>query len=203
MESNKIYDAKIITLGDSLVGKTCLILRFLEDTFFATYLSTIGFDLKQKIVKLENGDKIKLIIHDTAGQERFKSLSRNYIKKANGILIVYDITNNQTFLAVENWIKCAKEEMTKMVPIYLIGNKSDLNEDRVIKKEEGQKLAEQFGIKFYETSCKTGDNVEKAFTDLANDILQCLKEKEKNDKDNNNNVKINPALTKKKKKKCL
>ena len=70
MESNKIYDAKILTLGDSLIGKTCLILRFLEDTFFSTDLSTIGFDLKQKIVKLENVDKIKLIIHDTEGKNK-------------------------------------------------------------------------------------------------------------------------------------
>ena len=91
MESNKIYDAKIITLGDSLVGKTCLILRFLEDTFFATYLSTIGFDLKQKIVKLENGDKIKLIIHDTAGQKRNKKEDIKRKIKTKLIKRKYDI----------------------------------------------------------------------------------------------------------------
>ena len=108
MEKGKTYEAKIITLGDSQVGKTSLILRYLEDRFLTTYLSTIGFDLKHKIIKLDNGDKIKLIIHDTAGQERFKSLSRNYIKKANGILVVFDVTNKQSFLNIENWIKCAK-----------------------------------------------------------------------------------------------
>ena len=125
IEQKKIYRAKIITLGDSMVGKTCLALRFLENLFRSDYLSTIGFDLKKKIVKLDSGEKIQLIIHDTAGQERFKSLSRSYIIKADGILVVYDITDKQSFMNVENWIKSAKEELTKSVPIYLIGNKSD------------------------------------------------------------------------------
>ena len=197
---NKTYEAKVITLGDSMVGKTCLILRFLEDTFFSTYLSTIGFDLKQKVVKLDTGEKMKLIIHDTAGQERFKSLSVNYIKKANGILIVYDITNKQSFVNIENWVKCAKEEMTKEIPIYLIGNKCDLEESRVIQREDGENLATQFGTKFYETSCKTGEGVEKCFTDLAADMFNLIKKKgHSGNSDDDKNVIINNA---KKKKKC-
>jgi Ras-related protein Rab-8A len=197
---NKTYEAKVITLGDSMVGKTCLILRFLEDTFFSTYLSTIGFDLKQKVVKLDTGEKMKLIIHDTAGQERFKSLSVNYIKKANGILIVYDITNKQSFVNIENWVKCAKEEMTKEIPIYLIGNKCDLEESRVIQREDGENLATQFGTKFYETSCKTGEGVEKCFTDLAVDMFNLIKKKgHSGNSDDDKNVIINNS---KKKKKC-
>ena len=197
---NKTYEAKVITLGDSMVGKTCLILRFLEDTFFSTYLSTIGFDLKQKVVKLDTGEKMKLIIHDTAGQERFKSLSVNYIKKANGILIVYDITNKQSFVNIENWVKCAKEEMTKEIPIYLIGNKCDLEESRVIQREDGENLATQFGTKFYETSCKTGEGVEKCFTDLAADMFNLIKKKgHSGNSDDDKNVIINNS---KKKKKC-
>lgn len=190
MEKGKTYEAKIITLGDSQVGKTSLILRYLEDRFLTTYLSTIGFDLKHKIIKLDNGDKIKLIIHDTAGQERFKSLSRNYIKKANGILVVFDVTNKQSFLNIENWIKCAKEEITKKIPIFLVGNKSDLVDKREIQTEDGENMAEQFGVKFYETSCENGSNVEKCFTDLALEITRNLKEKEnsgeaQNEKDKN------------------
>ena len=200
---NKTYEAKVITLGDSMVGKTCLILRFLEDTFFSTYLSTIGFDLKQKVVKLDSGEKMKLIIHDTAGQERFKSLSVNYIKKANGILIVYDITNKQSFVNIENWVKCAKEEMTKEIPIYLIGNKSDLEESRVIQKEDGENLAKQFGTKFYETSCKTGVGVEKCFNDLAVDMFNLIKKKgHSGNSDEDKKVIINPSQKTNKKKCC-
>jgi len=200
---NKTYEAKVITLGDSMVGKTCLILRFLEDTFFSTYLSTIGFDLKQKVVKLDTGEKMKLIIHDTAGQERFKSLSVNYIKKANGILIVYDITNKQSFVNIENWVKCAKEEMTKEIPIYLIGNKSDLEESRVIQKEDGENLAKQFGTKFYETSCKTGEGVEKCFNDLAVDMFNLIKKKgHSGNSDEDKKVIINPSQKTNKKKCC-
>ena len=200
---NKTYEAKVITLGDSMVGKTCLILRFLEDTFFSTYLSTIGFDLKQKVVKLDTGEKMKLIIHDTAGQERFKSLSVNYIKKANGILIVYDITNKQSFVNIENWVKCAKEEMTKEIPIYLIGNKSDLEESRVIQREDGENLAKQFGTKFYETSCKTGEGVEKCFNDLAVDMFNLIKKKgHSGNSDEDKKVIINPSQKTNKKKCC-
>ena len=206
MEKVKTYEAKIITLGDSQVGKTSLILRFLEDRFLTTYLSTIGFDLKHKIIKLDNGDKIKLIIHDTAGQERFKSLSRNYIKKANGILVVFDVTNKQSFVNIENWIKCAKEEITKKIPIFLVGNKCDLVERRVIQKEDGENMAEQFGVKFYETSCENGSNVEKCFTDLALEITKGLKEKESSGEMNNNekdnNLKISSKKSGKKKKCC-
>ena len=207
MEKSKIYEAKIITLGDSMVGKTSLILRYLENTFSSNYLSTIGFDIKKKFIKFENGDKIKLIIHDTAGQERFKSLSANYIKKTNGILIIYDITNKQSFINVENWIKCAKEEITKEIPIYLVGNKSDLEEERMIKTEDGDNIAIQYGLKFYETSCQNGNNVEKCFTDLAKDVINFLKKEEVKENKNNNkeqekNLKLNTKKEEKKKKCC-
>jgi small GTP-binding protein len=175
MEQKKIFEGKLITLGDSMVGKTSLILRFLENLFTPNYLSTIGFDLKKKMVKLDNGEKIKLVIYDTAGQERFKSLSRNYIKKADGILIVYDITNKQSFINVENWIKCAREEITKKIPMFLVGNKSDMDDLRVINQEDGENLSEQFGLKFYETSCKNGNNVENCFKDLAKELYEVLK----------------------------
>ena len=112
MDKKSEYEARLITLGDSLVGKSCLIIRYIEDKYFTNYLSTIGFDLKYKLVSLNNGEKLKLTIHDTAGEERFRALSKNYIKKADGILVVYDITNKNSFLNVENWIKCAKDELT-------------------------------------------------------------------------------------------
>ena len=186
MEQNKILERKVITLGDSEVGKTSLILRLLDNVFTHNYLSTIGFDLKKKLVKLDNGEEIRLLIYDTAGQERFRALSRNYIKKANGILIVYDITNKVTFQNAENWIKYARDEMSKNIPMYLVGNKSDLEELRQISIEEGEKLSDQYGLKFYETSSKNGNNVEKCFKDLSKDLYDIVKQEEekiKNDKD--------------------
>ena len=186
MKEKKIYEGKIITLGDSQVGKTCLIYRFADNTFIDSYLSTIGIDSKSKVVKLDKDRKIKLIVYDTAGQERFKSLSANYIKKADGILIVYDVTNKQSFINVENWIKSAKEDMNKNIPIYLIGNKSDLEEERQISEENGRNISEQYNLKFYETSCRTGKNIEKCFQDMGNELYNTIEEK-KNKKEGQDN----------------
>ena len=186
MKGKKIYEGKIITLGDSQVGKTCLIYRFADNTFIDSYLSTIGIDSKSKVVELDKDRKIKLIVYDTAGQERFKSLSANYIKKADGILIVYDVTNKQSFINVENWIKSAKEDMNKNIPIYLIGNKSDLEEERQISEENGRNISEQYNLKFYETSCRTGKNIEKCFQDMGNELYNIIEEK-KNKKEGQDN----------------
>ena len=208
MEEKKIYEGKLITLGDSFVGKTCLIYRFFEEAFMNNYLSTIGCDLKKKLVNLDDGRVIKLVIYDTAGQERFKSLSLNYIKKADGIFIIYDITNKQSFLNVENWIKTAKEDIKKNVPIYLIANKIDLEDERVISKENGLNLSAEYNLKFYETSCKSGANVEKCFKDMASELYDIIDEKikkynNKKNKDNkDDNETIQLELESEKKKKC-
>ncbi len=170
-------EAKIITLGDSRVGKTSLIVRFIEDHFADTYMSTIGFDLKFKNIKLKNGQVLKLIIHDTAGQERFRSLAANYIKKADGILLVYDITDNYSFNNIENWMLDITNKSDENVPVILIGNKSDLTENRKIQYEDGLKLAEKNEIHFYETSCENGENVEKSFMDLAEQIYAKMETK--------------------------
>ena len=170
-------EAKIITLGDSRVGKTSLIIRFIEDSFADSYMSTIGFDIKFKNIKLKNGQTLKLIIHDTAGQERFRSLAANYIKKADGILLVYDITDNYSFNNIENWMLDITNKSDENVPVILIGNKSDLTENRKIQYEDGLKLAEKNEIHFYETSCENGENVEKSFMDLAEQIYAKMETK--------------------------
>ena len=175
---NKSYEARIITLGDSLVGKSCLIIRFIEDKYFTNYLSTIGFDLKYKLVSLKDGSKLRLTIHDTAGEERFRALSKNYIKKADGILVVYDITNRDSFINVESWIKCAKDELGMDIPIVLIGNKSDLDKNRMITYQEGQDLGNKYGIQFFETSCLNGNNVELCFNSISEKIVEYLNQKE-------------------------
>ena len=164
-------DVKIITLGDSHVGKSSLILKFIDDTFSNVYLSTIGFDSKHKIIKIDDKNEMKLVIFDTAGQERFKSLATNYIKKANGILLVYDITERESFENIKNWMESIMDEpKNNNLPIVLVGNKSDLGEKRKVTKEEGQKKAEENGFKFFETSCLKGENVEECFLCLADQI---------------------------------
>ena len=183
--SKKKFEARIITLGDSAVGKTSLILRYSDNYFSSLYLSTAGIDSKIKIIKLENGEDIRVVLTDTAGQERCRNIASNYIKKADGILLVYNITDKDTFEGVKVWIKSIKEESGDSRPIILLGNKSDLNDKRMIKKEVGEDFAENEGIKFYETSCKTGENVEKAINDLVKQIYE-KSHSNPNGKDNNN-----------------
>ena len=166
----KTFEAHIVTLGDGQVGTTSLILRYIDNTFSMNYLSTIGIDSKIKKITMSNGEPIKVKISDTAGQERFKSIASNYMKKANGILLVYDITNQKSFIDINNWLEeITKEENTK--PIVLIGNKCDMNDQREVPTQEGENFAQKYeNMHFYETSCKSGDNVEKAIMDLVNQI---------------------------------
>ena len=163
---NKV-DIKLITLGDSHVGKSSLIIKYIDNKFSNVYMSTIGFDLKHKQITLKDGIEAKIMIYDTAGQERFKSLAANYIKKANGILLVYDISEHSTFENIEMWMESITEEKGDKLPIVLIGNKADLNDERQVSYEEGKKLAEDKGFHFYETSCKDGTNITECFLDLA------------------------------------
>ena len=163
---NKV-DIKIITLGDSHVGKSSLIVKYIENKFSNTYMSTIGFDLKHKQINLKDGTEAKIMIYDTAGQERFKSLAANYIKKANGILLVYDIADHSTFENIGMWMESITEEKGDKLPIVLVGNKADLEDERQVLYKEGKDLAENKGFHFYETSCKNGTNVTECFLDLA------------------------------------
>ena len=170
-KTKKLFEAHIVTLGNGQVGKTSIILRYIDDRFSANYLSTIGIDSKIKKIKMPNGEQIKVKISDTAGQERFRSIASNYLKKANGILLVYDITCHESFSDINKLLQeINKNESNK--PMVLIGNKSDLEEKREVPKEEGMGYAKNVAknIPFYETSCKTGDNVDKAIMDLVNQI---------------------------------
>ena len=160
-------------------------------------MSTVGFDLKFKTIKINN-EEIKVMIFDSAGQERFRSLASNYIKKANGILLVYDISDKNTFLNIENWMTNIKEESSDTIPIILIGNKCDLDEQRKIQKEEGEQFANNNNLKFFETSCKDGDNVENCFIELTKQIIERKKEKQFNP----NTQKLVNIKDKKKEKDC-
>merc|ERR1711953_748906 len=170
--AKKTYDLlfKLLLIGDSGVGKTCVLFRFSDDTFNTTFISTIGIDFKIKTVELQ-GKKIKLQIWDTAGQERFHTITTSYYRGANGILLVYDITNPKSFDNISKWLRNINEHASEDVERMLIGNKCDMEEKRMISKERGEKVAEENTIKFYETSAKDNVNIETAFITLAEDIL--------------------------------
>lgn len=169
--STKTYDYlfKLLLIGDSGVGKTCILFRFSENNFNTTFISTIGIDFKIRTIELD-GKKIKLQIWDTAGQERFRTITSAYYRGAMGIMLVYDITQEKSFENIKNWIRNIEENASTDVEKMLLGNKCELNEKRQVTKERGEQLAIEYGIKFLETSAKNSINVEEAFFNLARDI---------------------------------
>ncbi|XP_031565736.1 ras-related protein Rab-8A-like [Actinia tenebrosa] len=167
----KTYDFlfKLLLIGDSGVGKTCVLFRFSEDAFNSTFISTIGIDFKIRTIELD-GKKIKLQIWDTAGQERFRTITTAYYRGAMGIMLVYDITNDKSFENIKNWIRNIEEHASQDVEKMVLGNKCDMDDRRQVSKERGEQLAVEYGIKFMETSAKSSINVEEAFFTLARDI---------------------------------
>lgn len=167
----KTYDFlfKLLLIGDSGVGKTCVLFRFSEDAFNSTFISTIGIDFKIRTIELD-GKKIKLQIWDTAGQERFRTITTAYYRGAMGIMLVYDITNDKSFENIKNWIRNIEEHASSDVEKMVLGNKCDMEDRRLVSKERGTQLATEYGIKFMETSAKASINVEEAFFTLARDI---------------------------------
>ncbi|CAH8504494.1 unnamed protein product [Schistosoma guineensis] len=170
--AKKSYDAlfKILLIGDSGVGKTCLLVRYVEESFVPTFISTIGIDFKIKTIELE-GKKIKLQIWDTAGQERFHTITSSYYRGAMGIMLIYDITSRQTFDNIQTWMNRTFSLASNEVEKLLIANKCDMAHNRVVSYEEGWRKAEEYGIGFLETSAKSSTNVHKAFEDLTRAIL--------------------------------
>eukprot|EP01135_Chromosphaera_perkinsii_P009379 Nk52_evm55s1737 gene=Nk52_evmTU55s1737 len=174
----KAYDYlfKLLLIGDSGVGKTCILFRFSDDAFNSTFISTIGIDFKIRTIELD-GKKIKLQIWDTAGQERFRTITTAYYRGAMGILLVYDVANEKSFDNIKNWIRNINQHASADVEKMILGNKCDMEDTRVISKERGEKLAEECGIKFLETSAKNNINVEEAFLTIARDIKKKMDNK--------------------------
>ena len=161
----------IMTLGNSSVGKTSFILRFTQNTYTDSYLATVGYDFKTKDIKIK-GKKYKLFLYDTAGQERYKSLAPNMIRKSDGIIIMYDITNYSSFNSVPEYIDKIKELKGDKFPIILIGNKIDKERERLVSEDEGKSLAEQYGIDFIEISNREGINIEEAGMNIVNRVIE-------------------------------
>ncbi|XP_053603639.1 ras-related protein Rab-8A [Plodia interpunctella] len=161
---------KLLVLGDSNVGKTCIVHRYCDERYYDIYISTIGIDFKQKIINLD-GVPIKLQIWDTAGQERFRTLTTAYYRGAMGIILMYDITNLESFNHLSYWLRNIQEYASPDVIKVLVGNKCDVHENqRAVPWERGQKIADDFDMPFFEVSCKNNINIEDAFLTLARKI---------------------------------
>ncbi|OMO97137.1 Small GTPase superfamily [Corchorus olitorius] len=201
------YLIKLLLIGDSGVGKSCLLLRFSDGSFTTSFITTIGIDFKIRTIELD-GKRIKLQIWDTAGQERFRTITTVSVKKlgvnvsilclsltlfnpliaillihefyayyrgAMGILLVYDVTDESSFNNIRNWIRNIEQHASDNVNKILVGNKADMDESkRAVPTSKGQALADEYGIKFFETSAKTNLNVEEVFFSIARDIKQRL-----------------------------
>lgn len=172
--SNSDYLFKLLLIGDSGVGKSCLLLRFADDTYTESYISTIGVDFKIRTIELD-GKTIKLQIWDTAGQERFRTITSSYYRGAHGIIVVYDVTDNESFNNVKQWLHEIDRYACENVNKLLVGNKSDLTSKRVVSTEQGKEFADSLGIEFLETSAKTSTNVEQAFLTMASQIKARMK----------------------------
>jgi Ras-related protein Rab-1A len=157
---------KVLLLGNSDVGKSSLILRYVDQVWNEVFVPTIGVDFKVKTLTIDN-KQIKMQIWDTAGQERFRNVISSYFKGSHGILLVYDITNRDSFKNLENWLIEIEKNASENVLKILIGNKNDLVDEREINADEGQAFANRNGMQFIETSAKMNTNVNEAFEALA------------------------------------
>ena len=183
-ENGKGEFIKIMTLGNLAVGKTNFILKYTENKFQETHISTVGLDFKMKKMEI-NKKNYQIVLFDTAGQERYKSIALNVLKETHGIILMYDITNKTTFESLPDWINNIKDLKGADFPLILVGNKIDLEEERKVNKEEGQKLADENKILFFETSNKTGINIQEAGLALIKKIID-KREKEKYELKNSN-----------------
>ncbi|KAF3858867.1 hypothetical protein F7725_012068 [Dissostichus mawsoni] len=169
------YLFKYIIIGDTGVGKSCLLLQFTDKRFQPVHDLTIGVEFGARMITID-GKQIKLQIWDTAGQESFRSITRSYYRGAAGALLVYDITRRDTFNHLTTWLEDARQHSNSNMVIMLIGNKSDLESRREVKKEEGEAFAREHGLIFMETSAKTASNVEEAFINTAKEIYEKIQE---------------------------
>ena len=176
MSSQLEYDYlfKYLIIGNSGVGKSCLLIRFTDDKFEEGYVTTIGVDFKIKTLEIE-GKSVKLQIWDTAGQERFRNIVSTYYKGGHGIMMVYDITDLESFRYLDSWLKEIEKNASKNVYKILIGNKNDMEKERKVSFEKGMEFADLHGMKFFETSAKENKNVEEAFKEMTKDIINSLK----------------------------
>ncbi len=163
---------KIIFIGESSVGKTSIINRFLKDIFFENYECTISAEQKKKILKLDKNNVAELEIWDTAGEERFRTITKQFYQDAYGAFIIYDITNRESYKRIENWIKDINQSAPTDIVIGIVGNKNDIKNKRVIEYEEAESYSNENNALFFEVSAKNGNNIDAAFQQMAYKIFE-------------------------------
>ncbi|XP_066348349.1 ras-related protein Rab-2-A isoform X1 [Miscanthus floridulus] len=169
------YLFKYIIIGDTGVGKSCLLLQFTDKRFQPVHDLTIGVEFGARMITIDN-KPIKLQIWDTAGQESFRSITRSYYRGAAGALLVYDITRRETFNHLVSWLEDARQHANANMTIMLVGNKCDLSHRRAVSYEEGEQFAKEHGLIFMEASAKTAQNVEEAFVKTAGAIYKKIQD---------------------------
>ena len=191
-ESSKTF--KILTIGESGVGKTCILRRFVENKFLKNHLATIGIDFKTKTLNINN-QEIKLKIWDTAGQERFRNITTQYYKGADGIVLIYDVTDDASYEKIRDWMEqILSNTKREDIGLVLLGNKCDM-EPRAVTEEQGNKMAEELKVSYFETSALTGQGINEAFNELTRDIMK----RKGVDNGGNENLELKNNISKKKK----
>ncbi|PRP88244.1 Rab GTPase [Planoprotostelium fungivorum] len=169
----KDYDFlfKLLLIGDSGVGKSCILLRFADNAFTDNFISTIGVDFKIKTIEID-GKKVKMQIWDTAGQERFQTITTSYYRGAHGLIIVFDVTNKPSFDNIKKWLDDIERHAAPSIVKCLVGNKCDLESKRIIDTRTAKELADNLGISYLETSAKESININSAFERLGSLIMK-------------------------------
>ena len=164
---------RISILGDSATGKTSIINRFLGNDFSLEMISNIGIDKQELLMKMKDGNEMKIILWDTAGQERFRSVSSSTIKNSQGIIVCFSLIDEKSYKNVLSWLQNIRDESTK-IPIVLFGNKCDLEDQRKISKEEAEQFAHRHGIPYFETSAKLDINIKEGFKKIIDDAYESV-----------------------------
>ncbi|CAH3151420.1 ras-related protein Rab-35 [Pocillopora verrucosa] len=189
---------KLLIIGDSGVGKSSLLLRFADNMFSGSYITTIGVDFKIRKINVD-GEMVKLQIWDTAGQERFRTITSTYYRGTHGVIVVYDVTSADTFVNVKRWLHEIDQNCDDVQRI-LVGNKDDNPEKKVVVKEDAVKFAEQMGIQVFETSAKDNKNVEDVFNAITRMVLRQKKEQQAKANEQSGVIKVKKDKKKSRKK---
>jgi small GTP-binding protein len=181
---NTSYDEKLklMVIGETRVGKTSLIKKYTKDVFGGTYLTTIGIDFQEKMIQID-GKSIKLQIWDTAGEERFRNIAKNYFNTSDGFLLVYDITCKDSLEKLDYWYGVIKENAPENTKCIVVGNKADLEEQREVNTIDGTNFSKKYNINFFETSAKEGTNVYEVFEKLSSEIMKDINQKGRKNKE--------------------